>query len=60
MRVDELASTEVKVALSYADVMLTDKLRRTMASELRAGELEVLVELRMLFPKGYECSNCAP
>ncbi|RLN23958.1 hypothetical protein C2845_PM07G10140 [Panicum miliaceum] len=54
------ASTEVVAVLLRADVVLTDDLRRSMASELRAGEMEVLVELRLLFPKGdHECQLCA-
>jgi hypothetical protein len=58
--VDKSASTELKAAMSHADVMLTDELRGSMASKLRAGDLEVLVEMRMLFPAGYECYDCYP
>jgi hypothetical protein len=51
---------EVVAVLLCADVVLTDDLRRSMASELRVGEMEILVELRMLFVKGdHECQLCA-
>jgi len=57
--VDKGASAEVKVALSQVHVMLPDRLRGLMASKLRAGELELLVQLRMVpNPNGY-CHNCA-
>lgn len=48
---DKYASTHMKVMMSHADVMLTDRLRTSLASEQRAGELEVSVELRMLIPE---------
>lgn len=56
--VDKGASAEVAAALSHADVMLTDRLRTIMASKLQAGELDVSVRLRMLFPKGHQCGSC--
>ncbi|CAL4949362.1 unnamed protein product [Urochloa decumbens] len=54
------ASTEMKATMSHADVMLNDRLRRSLASELRAGELEASVELRMLVPDEERHSNMAP
>jgi len=58
--VEKGASAEAVAALLRADVVLAGDLRRSMAAELRAGEMEVLVELRMLFPKGgHECQHCA-
>ncbi|KAK3160987.1 hypothetical protein QOZ80_1BG0070030 [Eleusine coracana subsp. coracana] len=58
--VNSQASAEIKAVLTQNSVVLTDQLRRAMASELRAGELKISVEMRMLFPKGYdyECQSC--
>ncbi|KAL6615359.1 hypothetical protein ACP70R_037629 [Stipagrostis hirtigluma subsp. patula] len=59
--VDKRSYAEINVPLSHADVVLTDALRRRMAAELRAGELELGVEMRMVFPRGLLpllCDEC--
>ena len=64
--VEKRSSAELSVPLSHADVVLTNELRRRMALELRSGELELGVEIRLVFPKGqiipwewgcYECHD---
>ncbi|KAL6615143.1 hypothetical protein ACP70R_037413 [Stipagrostis hirtigluma subsp. patula] len=57
--VDRWSSAEINVPLSHADVVLTDGLRRRLAAELRSGELELGVEMRMVFPTGLlPCDEC--
>ncbi|KAF8730461.1 hypothetical protein HU200_017039 [Digitaria exilis] len=52
--VDKRASAELSVPLSHGDVVvLTDDMHRRMAVELRSGELELVVEMRLVFPKGF-------
>uniref|UniRef100_A0A453JNI5 Late embryogenesis abundant protein LEA-2 subgroup domain-containing protein n=3 Tax=Triticinae TaxID=1648030 RepID=A0A453JNI5_AEGTS len=57
--VGKQSSTDVNVKLSHTDVLLTDTLRRRLASELRSGELEFVVEMRMVIPVGSdrECAD---
>ncbi|CAL4963297.1 unnamed protein product [Urochloa decumbens] len=50
--VDKQSSMELNVPLSHADVVLNNGQRQRMAVELRSGELELGVEMRMVFPKG--------
>ncbi|CAL4975954.1 unnamed protein product [Urochloa decumbens] len=61
--VDKRSSAELSVPLSHADVVLTNELRWRMAVELRSGELELGVEMRLVFPKGlgplpWGCIEC--
>ncbi|KAL6608081.1 hypothetical protein ACP70R_041144 [Stipagrostis hirtigluma subsp. patula] len=57
--VDWWSSEELNVPLSHADVLLTDGLRRRLAAELRFGEPELGVEMRMVFPRGIlPCDEC--
>ncbi|XBH89429.1 hypothetical protein VPH35_081333 [Triticum aestivum] len=49
------SSTDVNVKLSHTDVLLTDTLRRRLASELRSGELEFVVEMRMIISSFLLC-----
>ncbi|KAL6615360.1 hypothetical protein ACP70R_037630 [Stipagrostis hirtigluma subsp. patula] len=57
--VDRWSSAELNVPLSHADVLLTDGLRRRVAAELRSGELELGVEMRMVFPRRLlPCDEC--
>lgn len=48
--VGKRSSADVNVKLSHTDVLLTDTLRRLLASELRSGKLEFAVEMRMVIP----------
>ncbi|KAE8789529.1 hypothetical protein D1007_36334 [Hordeum vulgare] len=50
--VDKRSTADVNLKLSHADVLLTDTLRRRLASELRSEELEFDVEMRMVIPMG--------
>ncbi|KAK3164508.1 hypothetical protein QOZ80_1AG0020100 [Eleusine coracana subsp. coracana] len=59
--VDKWSSAELNVPMSHADVVLSDALRRRMAAELRSGDLEFGVEVRMVFPEGlvaWFCDEC--
>ncbi|KAL6608079.1 hypothetical protein ACP70R_041142 [Stipagrostis hirtigluma subsp. patula] len=56
------ASVELNAAMSHTDVVLTDELRGSMASQLRTGGLELEVEMRMLLSKRHidrNCNSCA-
>ncbi|KAI4988216.1 hypothetical protein ZWY2020_029846 [Hordeum vulgare] len=50
--VDKWSTADVNLKLSHSDVLLTDTLRRRLASDLRSGELEFEVEMRMVIPVG--------
>jgi len=56
--VDQGASAEVKAALSQVHVMLPDRLRGLTASKLRAGELGLLVQLRMALERDIGLHYC--
>ncbi|KAI4988226.1 hypothetical protein ZWY2020_029856 [Hordeum vulgare] len=48
--VNKRSTADVNLKLSHTDVLLTDTLRRRLASELRSEDLEFEMEMRMVIP----------